>query len=174
MERERFPRAGARHLRSRAAPGKRPAGTMTGLRGNPLHWDGRGRVTPAPIEFRPRKRVLELSCGVRSLQQVPWWDADRRARDASRAAVPAGTASLRQCACRRSASFCLLGMIEPKAGPTAGLGVTRSCSEGVLCGWYQHNSGAHASRERNCVALTPRRRGSPPPCGEGLGVGVER
>jgi len=27
----------------------------------------------------PRKRVLELSCGVRSLQQVPWWNADRRA-----------------------------------------------------------------------------------------------
>ena len=24
---------------------------------NPLHWDGRERVTPAPIEFRPRKRV---------------------------------------------------------------------------------------------------------------------
>ena len=35
----------------------RPAGTMTGLRGNPLHWDGRERITPAPIEFRPRKRV---------------------------------------------------------------------------------------------------------------------
>jgi hypothetical protein len=35
----------------------RPAGTMTGLRGNPLDWDGRERVTPAPTEFRPRKRV---------------------------------------------------------------------------------------------------------------------
>jgi hypothetical protein len=27
---------------------------------------------------------LELSCGVGSLQQAPWWNADRRARDASR------------------------------------------------------------------------------------------
>src|ERR1700722_11733016 len=35
----------------------RPAGTMTGLRGNPLHWDGRERVTPVPNEVRLRKRV---------------------------------------------------------------------------------------------------------------------
>src|SRR5208282_1339236 len=89
-ERERFPRAGVRHLRSRAASGNRPAGMMTGLRGNPLHWDGRGRVTPAPTEFRPRKRVLELSCGVRSPQQVPWWNAGRRARSAERAPRPYG------------------------------------------------------------------------------------
>jgi len=27
---------------------KRPAGITTGLRGNPLHWDGRGWVTPIP------------------------------------------------------------------------------------------------------------------------------
>src|SRR5208282_3457299 len=65
-------------------------------------------------------------------------------------------------------------MIEPKAGTTAGLGVTRSCSAGRFCDWRWHSSGAHASRERIFVALTPRRRGSPPPCGEGLGVGVER
>ena len=39
-ERERFPRAGARHLRSRAAPGKRPAGMMTGLR--LCRWTGTG------------------------------------------------------------------------------------------------------------------------------------
>ena len=38
-------------------------------------------------------RELELSGGVRSLPQVPWWNADRRARDASRAAVPAGAAT---------------------------------------------------------------------------------
>jgi hypothetical protein len=35
----------------------RPAGMTTGLRGNPLHWDGRARVTPAPSSFRPRKCV---------------------------------------------------------------------------------------------------------------------
>jgi hypothetical protein len=54
-----------------------------------LDWDRRGRVTPA-LWPSPRKRVLELSCGVRSLQQVPWWDADRRARRVWRA-----TASVR-------------------------------------------------------------------------------
>ncbi len=40
-ERERFPRAAARHLRSRAASGKRPAGMMTGLRLG--RWTGTGR-----------------------------------------------------------------------------------------------------------------------------------
>jgi hypothetical protein len=39
--RVRFPRAAARHCRSRAAPAKRPAGTMTGLRG--ARWTGTGR-----------------------------------------------------------------------------------------------------------------------------------
>src|SRR5208282_3911170 len=81
---------------------------MTGLRGNPLHWDGRERVTPAPIEFRPRKRVLELSCGVRSLQQVPWWNAGRRARSAERAPRPYG-AEVGLRACRRSASLLFVG-----------------------------------------------------------------
>jgi hypothetical protein len=38
-------------------------------------------------------RELELSGGVRSLPQVPWWNADRRARDASRAAAPGGVVS---------------------------------------------------------------------------------
>jgi hypothetical protein len=31
-----------------------------------------------------------LSCGVRSLQQAPWWDAERRARSDLRAAAPLG------------------------------------------------------------------------------------
>ena len=44
-----------------------------------------GRVTPVSYP-RPRKNVLELSGGVRSLPQVPWWDADRRA-------APAGAAT---------------------------------------------------------------------------------
>ena len=43
----RFPRAAARHRRPRAAPGKRPAGTMTGLR--EARWTGTGamQLTPA-------------------------------------------------------------------------------------------------------------------------------
>jgi hypothetical protein len=88
----------------------------------------------------PRKRVLELSCGVRSPQQVPWWNADRRARSAEREPHPL-MRRLDYCACRRSA--CLLfvehdpekrtpvfrkdhahlrcqSTIEPKAGATAG------------------------------------------------------
>jgi hypothetical protein len=69
MERERFPRARARHLRSRAASEQRPAGTMTGLRG--ARWTGTGNS--ASQEARP-----ELSCGVGSLQQAPRWNADRR------------------------------------------------------------------------------------------------
>ena len=68
-ERVRFPRARARHLRSRAASEQRPAGTMTGLRG--ARWTGTGNS--ASQEARP-----ELSCGVGSLQQAPRWNADRR------------------------------------------------------------------------------------------------
>ncbi len=104
---------------------------MTGLRGNPLHWGGRERVTPAPTEFRPRKRVLELSCGVCSLQQVPWWTptgeppsvppscgsfggmfgGGRRARKARRFDyAPAGV----------PLPFCLRSMIMMQAGATAG------------------------------------------------------
>jgi hypothetical protein len=45
-------------------------------------------------------RELELSGGVRSLPQVPWWNADRRARDASRAAASADAVS---CSVRLSA-----------------------------------------------------------------------
>jgi hypothetical protein len=69
MQRVRFPRARARHLRSRAASEQRPAGTMTGLRG--ARWTGTGNS--ASQEARP-----ELSCGVGSLQQAPRWNADRR------------------------------------------------------------------------------------------------
>ena len=106
---------------------------MTGLRGDPLHWDGRGRVTPAPTEFRPRKRVLELSCGVCSLQQVPWWDADRRAPLRASPASEGGSEGGSRARWRGGLDyapagvplpFCLTGMIEPKAGPTAGLGMT--------------------------------------------------
>jgi len=73
--------------------------------------------------------------------------------------------------------FCLRSMIEPtflrppkrasrrrEAGPTAGLGVTRSCSAGRFWEWRWHNSGAAASRERDCLHPPPRKRGrdSPP------------
>jgi hypothetical protein len=40
----------------RAAPGKRSAGMMTGLRRKSLDWDRREWVTPIP-QPRPRKRV---------------------------------------------------------------------------------------------------------------------
>jgi hypothetical protein len=45
----------------------------------------------------PQQEVawLELSGGVRSLPQVPWWDAERRARRKARA-VPQGTAVIEQ------------------------------------------------------------------------------
>jgi hypothetical protein len=51
-----------------------------------------------------------LSCGVRSLQQAPWWNADRRARCDQRAPRRSADRGLR--VCRRSAfllSFFLLG-----------------------------------------------------------------
>ena len=47
VERERCPRAGARHLRSRAASGKRPAGIKTGLRLDRWTGTGDGGVTAA-------------------------------------------------------------------------------------------------------------------------------
>jgi hypothetical protein len=54
---------------------------MTGLRGNPLHRGrpGTGNARPYLVPSR-EARELELSGGVRSLPQVPWWNADRRAR----------------------------------------------------------------------------------------------
>src|SRR5690348_5842044 len=47
VERERCLRAGARHLRSRAASGKRPAGITTGLRLDRWTGTGDGGVTAA-------------------------------------------------------------------------------------------------------------------------------
>ncbi len=97
-------------------------------------------------------RELELSGGVWSLPQVPWWNADRRARDASRAAASADAASwtVRLSAFRfLSFFFADRSVIEPKTGPTAGPGMTRSGSEGRFWQWRRQNSGAHASRERD-------------------------
>jgi hypothetical protein len=57
-------------------------------------------------------RELELSGGVRSLPQVPWWNADRRARDASRAAASADAVS---CSVRLSAfRFLFFAGSEPQ------------------------------------------------------------
>src|SRR5208283_5915816 len=105
---------------------------MTGLRGNPLHWGGRERVTPAPTEFRPRKRVT---------------GAERwRLVAAASAVVGRGPVSPPPClplvgllgGCSEGGAaparrggwttrlpafrflFCLTSMIEPKAGATAG------------------------------------------------------
>src|ERR1051326_3272086 len=50
VERERCPRAGARHLRTRAAPGKRPAGITTGLRLD--RWTGTGGGGQRPLLSR--------------------------------------------------------------------------------------------------------------------------
>ena len=82
--------------RSRAAPGrKRPAGMTTGLRVIPPAAPGRPGAdnTRSSVVPSRKARELELSGGVRSLPQAPWWNADRRARPAGRAAVPAGTAT---------------------------------------------------------------------------------
>ena len=69
--------------RSRAAPGKkRPAGTTTGPRATSPAALGRPGVGNAHPYLVPSQEVreLELSGGVRSLPQVPWWNAGRRAR----------------------------------------------------------------------------------------------
>src|SRR6185437_11356547 len=59
VERERCLRAGARHLRSRAASGKRPAGIMTGLRLD--RWTGTdgGGVTAAEVTSQEARTGAE-------------------------------------------------------------------------------------------------------------------
>src|SRR5579872_7373437 len=96
VERERCPRAGARHLRTRAASGKRPAGITTGLRVDRWTGTGDGGVTAA--ESASQEARLELSGGVGSLPLEPRWNAGRRsaprwARAASRRVRIGGVAS---------------------------------------------------------------------------------
>src|SRR5271167_3590133 len=97
MGQERFPRAGARHLRSRAANGKTPGRRDDRSATLSLDWDrllsGNAWRTP-----RPRKRVLELSGGVGSLPQVPRWNAVRRARRVKARAASADAAHGRKSA----------------------------------------------------------------------------
>jgi hypothetical protein len=102
---------------------------MTGLRLMSLDWDRKERVTPAKnvhglsnhrdraLRPSPRKRVLELSGGVRSLPQAPWWNADRRARDASREPRPYGAEEGPNAPAGVPLPFCLLSMIKPKPVP---------------------------------------------------------
>ncbi len=117
---------------------------------------GTGNARPYLVPSQ-EARELELSGGVRSLPQVPWWNADRRARDASRAAVPAGTATWNIASAGVPLAFCSWSMIEPKTGPTAGWGMTRSSFAGRFWQWRWHNSGADASRERRRSSPSPAR-----------------
>jgi hypothetical protein len=55
--------------------------------------------------------VLELSGGVRSLPQVPWWDAGRRAHPAGCEPHPL-MRLLDYCACRRPASFYFVARVS--------------------------------------------------------------
>jgi hypothetical protein len=75
-ERERCPRAGARHLRSRAASGQRPAGITTGLRVD--RWTGTGGDGQPPSLATSQEARLEPNGGVGSLPQEPRWNAGRR------------------------------------------------------------------------------------------------
>ena len=124
MGQERFPRAGARHLRSRAANGKTPGRHDDRSATLSLDWDRSpsGNAWRMP---RPRKRVLELSGGVGSRPQVPRWNAVRRARRADfvcadlrtlvcdARAASADADHRKTCAWRRSASFLLICMSYP-------------------------------------------------------------
>src|SRR5690348_4328182 len=86
VERERCLRAGARHLRSRAASGKRPAGITTGLRLDRWTGTGDGGVTAA--EATSQEARLELSGGVGSLPREPRWNAGRRSAPRRARAAP--------------------------------------------------------------------------------------
>jgi len=106
------PRAGARHLRSRAANGKTPGRHDDRSATLSLDWDRSpsGNAWRMP---RPRKRVLELSGGVGSRPQVPRWNAVRRARRVRREPRPYGADHRKTCAWRRSASFLFVVVCSP-------------------------------------------------------------
>jgi hypothetical protein len=113
--------------RSRAAPGQNARPALRPVCGDktPAALGRQGADnTRSSVVPSQEARELELSGGVRSLPQVPWWDAERRARDASRAAASADAVH-GVCVSRRSASFfcfvlcfvlCLAcrSVIEPK------------------------------------------------------------
>ena len=148
-----------------------------------LDWDRKARVTPvssadfrtigicAPTKSQEARSGAELWRWVAAASAV----VERRQASALRLQRAAASVDARQWNYAPAGvplPFCLLGMIEPKAGPTAGLGVTRSCSAGRFCEWRWHNSGAHASRERICFFhLSPRAgRGRVSEASEGEGA----
>jgi hypothetical protein len=59
------PAGGGCHLRSRAVPGKRPAGMMTGLRRKSLDWDRREWVTPVLARRFARAASADAEVGLR-------------------------------------------------------------------------------------------------------------
>ena len=125
MERERFPRARARHLRSRAASEQRPAGTMTGLRG--ARWTGTGNsasqearpsgaelrrwlaAASAAVERRQAARRADFVCAdLRTLVCVDARRAPAFILHRLRGRTEAGARRLEIRVCRRSASFFLV------------------------------------------------------------------
>jgi hypothetical protein len=114
MGRERFPRAKGS---SPSLPGG--FGTAPGR-----HYDrsarqlaGLGQAGAGNARFLsrvPGSAQLKLSSGVRSPLQVPWWDADRRARCVQRATASRKDADGRIRVCRRPAFLLLLVLL---AGP---------------------------------------------------------
>ena len=101
-------------LGQNARPARRPAcGLITpAALGRPGVGNTRSSLVPSQ-----EVRELELSGGVRSLPQVPWWNAGRRARPRAERAAQAAFPWRALCAacvqaveyrvCRRSASFLL-------------------------------------------------------------------
>jgi hypothetical protein len=70
---------GGSSLPSPGGSGKTPGRHHDRSARSSLDWD-RGRAGNTRRSRVPGSAYLELSCGVRSPQQEPWWNADRRAR----------------------------------------------------------------------------------------------
>jgi len=113
----RFPRAGLSAPLPGGSGPKRPAGNTTGLRVIPpaaLGRQGAGNTRSYLVPSQ-EARELELSGGVRSRPQEPWWNAGRRARPIAegrrkppypwRDPRAACVRDMKQCDCRRSASL---------------------------------------------------------------------
>ncbi len=138
----RFPRVGARHLRSRAASARyvRPAPRpVCELELAELGQEGAGNAREKgarPFEpSGPRAptvsrevRKLKLSGGVRSRPQAPWWNADRRARPHGR--VPRREVRrLLNSVCRRSALLFVIASGAKQSRVTAAdSGLLRRCA----------------------------------------------
>jgi hypothetical protein len=138
--------AGGLANRPRAAPGHRPTGTMTGLRGARLTRDWRPRVTPAEASSQ-EARELELSrYWMRPVRRVPRWSAERRG---GLALKPSGRAiaALVLRVFRRSASLHF-----------------REAAGRAFLQWLDHPSGAKARRENEIARIRPRDSGGGGPC----------